>query len=151
MTKSIQVLSGRVVASKGNKTVVVLVERLKTHALYGKSFKSSKKYQVHSDISLSDGDLVQITKVRPISKHKHFKVLKVVGKDIAAIVTAELKQKAAQTIAEVMPVSEEGSKGAEVESEVTLGMVQELPKAEVSKSVKKKIATRQKRAKKEGT
>lgn len=103
----LQILRGRVLSAKLPQTVTVLVERKKTHRLYGKSFARSKKYLVHTQTSLAEGDLVEITQCKPISKNKHFKVLKVVGKDIAAVISEQLKEEAAAEIAEVMPEEKE--------------------------------------------
>jgi len=107
VNKGQQVVRGRVVAAKLPKTVTVLVESRKTHPLYGKSYKVSKKYLVQDDLGVTEGDLVEMVKVKPISKNKHFAVRKVVGRDIEAIVTKELKAEAAENIAEVMPEKSE--------------------------------------------
>lgn len=103
----IQVMRGRVVAAKQPKVVTVLVERKKTHPLYKKSFIRSKKYLVHDDLGVAAGDVVEIVKIKPVSKNKHFGVFRVVGKDMAAIISQQLQEKAAAEIAEVMPVEEE--------------------------------------------
>lgn len=109
--KSRQIIRGRVVSAKQPQTVTVLVESTKTHPLYGKTFKRSKKYLVHDGLGVSEGDLVEITQIRPISKNKHFQVVKVVGKDIEAIITEQLKEEAQEAIAEVMPEEEKGEEG----------------------------------------
>ncbi len=44
-----RILTGRVVADKSDKTVVVLVERRVKHPLYGKIIKRSKKYHAHDE------------------------------------------------------------------------------------------------------
>lgn len=99
-----QVLKGRVVsAGKTLKTVVVLIEGTKTHPLYKKTSKSSKRFLVHDEMGVKEGDLVEVIKIRPISKHKHWQVIKVVGRDLEAMVTEELKSVSAEAIAEVMP------------------------------------------------
>lgn len=97
-------LRGRVVSAKLPQTVTVLVERTKVHPIYGKSYRRSKKYLAHTTLSLTEGDLVEMIKCKPISKNKHFLVLKMVGKDIEAVVTEQLKEEAAKEIAEAMPV-----------------------------------------------
>lgn len=106
-TNSAHLMTGRVVAAKQAKTVSVLVERKKMHPFYKKAFKRSSKYLVHDEIGVVEGDIVEIKKIRPISKNKHWGVVRVVGKDIEAIVTEQLKEDAAQEIAEVMPVEVE--------------------------------------------
>lgn len=107
-----QTIIGRVVAAKTPKTVVVLIERKKMHALYKKAFKRSKKYLVHDNLGAKSGDLVEIVKVRPISKNKHFQVQKIVGKNMEAIIIGQLKEEAAEAIAEVMPEEKTGELSA---------------------------------------
>lgn len=104
-----QVMRGRVISAKSPKTVTVLIEREKIHPLYSKAFKRSKHYLVHDELGVLEGDVVEIVKVKPISRNKHFQTVRVVGKDIEAIVTERLKEEAAQEIAEVMPEEKEES------------------------------------------
>ncbi len=69
---------GRVVSDKMDKTVVVAVERLKRHRLYGKIVKSRKRYLAHDEESSSHvGDLVRIEEGRPLSKRKRWVVAQV--------------------------------------------------------------------------
>lgn len=103
ITKSVQIMKGLVIAAKLPKTVVVSVERRKIHPLYGKSFTRSKKYLVHDEIGVHEGDVVEIRPSRPISKNKHFIVAKVVGKNLEILIETELKERAAEEIAEVLP------------------------------------------------
>ena len=98
---------GRVVSDKAEKTVTVLVEGKKTHPLYKKSYVWSKKYLVHNELGAKEGDVVSIAPTRPISKRKHFKVIKILGKDVVALGEAAMKLEAAEAIAEVMPAEEE--------------------------------------------
>lgn len=42
-------LVGKVVSATNNKTITVLVETYKTHPLYHKRVKQSKKYAVHDE------------------------------------------------------------------------------------------------------
>ena len=66
-------LVGKVVSSKNNKTITVLVETYKKDSLYGKRVKSSKKYAVHDESNKAKvGDKVRIVETRPISKTKYF-------------------------------------------------------------------------------
>lgn len=98
---------GRVVSVKMAKTAVVLVESRKTHPLYKKSYKSSKRYLVDDQLGVKLGDIVDVQKIRPVSKNKHWKVLKVIGRNIEEIVEEELKETAAEAMAEVMPEEKE--------------------------------------------
>lgn len=100
-------MKGRVVSIKMNNTAVVLVTGTKRHNLYKKTFTRSSKFLADDQIHTKLGDIVEIVETRPISKRKYWKVVKVIGRDIAEIVAEELKEKAAEQIAEVMP--EEGS------------------------------------------
>ena len=66
-------LVGKVVSSKNNKTITVLVETYKKDPLYGKRVKSSKKYAVHDESNKAKvGDKVRIVETKPISKTKYF-------------------------------------------------------------------------------
>lgn len=98
-----KIMRGLVLAAKLPKTVTVMVEYRKTHPLYGKSFRRSKKYLVHDEVGVKEGDIVEIHQVRPISKNKHFAVVKIAGQNIEAIVSEKLKVEAAEEIAAIMP------------------------------------------------
>lgn len=100
---------GRVVSAKTSKTVTVLVERVAKHPLYKKTFVRTKKYLVDDSIGVKEGDMVEIIKVRPISKNKHWKIIKVVGKNLTEITEEKLKAEAEKIIADVMPEDKEES------------------------------------------
>ena len=71
-----RVLTGNVVSDKGDKTVVVLVERKVKHPLYGKIIRRSKKYHAHDEGNeYKAGETVRIEETAPISKLKTWKVL----------------------------------------------------------------------------
>jgi small subunit ribosomal protein S17 len=78
--KSLQrTLVGRVVSTKMDKTVTVLVERKVKHPVYGKYVVRSTKFHAHDEANaLNEGDLVEIAETRPISKTKSWKVTRVV-------------------------------------------------------------------------
>ena len=66
-----RVLQGVVVSDKGDKTVVVRVERRFMHPIYKKYVSRSKKYAAHDeDNRYRAGDAVQIEESRPLSKRK---------------------------------------------------------------------------------
>ena len=72
-------LVGKVVSTKNNKTITVLVETHKMHPLYHKRVKSSKKYSVHDETNKAKvGDVVRIIETKPISKTKHFYLKEIV-------------------------------------------------------------------------
>ncbi|KKS13047.1 30S ribosomal protein S17 [Candidatus Daviesbacteria bacterium RIFOXYD1_FULL_41_10] len=132
-----QLLRGRVISAKLPKTVTVLVESIKTHPLYQKTYKRSKKYLANDEVGVSLGDIVELVKIRPISKNKHFKIERVVGKNIAAVVTEQLKEQTEKVIAEIMPEKKE-----EVISDEEKVMSQKKEKKETKKIRKEKLVTR---------
>jgi small subunit ribosomal protein S17 len=75
-----RVLTGTVVSDKGDKTVVVRVERRVKHPLYGKIIKLSKKYHAHDEgNAFKAGEQVRIQECAPISKLKSWTVLDRIG------------------------------------------------------------------------
>ena len=72
-------LQGRVVSNKMDKTVVVLVERLIKHPVYGKFVKRSTKLFAHDENNeCQEGDIVAIVPSRPLSKKKTWKLERIV-------------------------------------------------------------------------
>lgn len=66
-----RVLQGFVVSDKGDKTVLVRVEKRIMHPIYKKYVKKHKKYAAHdNDNAYKVGDYVKIIESRPISKTK---------------------------------------------------------------------------------
>ena len=75
-----RVLTGTVVSDKGDKTVVVRVERRVKHPLYGKIIKLSKKYHAHDAANeFRAGEIVRIEECAPISKLKTWMVIDRLG------------------------------------------------------------------------
>ena len=75
-----RVLTGTVVSDKGEKTVVVRVERRVKHPLYGKIIKLSKKYHAHDAANeFHVGEVVRIEECDPISKLKTWTVVDRIG------------------------------------------------------------------------
>lgn len=73
MREQRRTLVGTVTSDKMDKTVVVSVERVTRHPLYGKVLKVNKKYKVHDENNEARlGDLVRICECRPLSKEKKF-------------------------------------------------------------------------------
>ena len=76
-------LVGKVVSDVNDKTITVLVETYKKDTLYGKRVKYSKKYTAHDEKNeAKKGDIVLIAETRPLSKTKHFCLVKIVEKAI---------------------------------------------------------------------
>jgi small subunit ribosomal protein S17 len=71
-----RVLQGVVVSDKGDKTVVVRVERRVMHPVYKKVIMRSKNYAAHDEHNtFKTGDMVRIEESRPLSKRKRWIVL----------------------------------------------------------------------------
>lgn len=71
-------IDSKVVSVKTQKTVIVEVIRRTPHPLYKKLVKRSKRIKADTgEFSVRMGDLIRIEETRPISKDKHFKVIKI--------------------------------------------------------------------------
>jgi small subunit ribosomal protein S17 len=71
-----RVMQGQVVSDKGDKTVVVLVERRVMDPVYKKFVRRSKKYAAHDEANaFRVGDVVEIQESAPISKRKRWTVI----------------------------------------------------------------------------
>jgi small subunit ribosomal protein S17 len=74
-------VTGKVTSNKMDKTITVLVERKVKHPLYGKYINQSNKFHAHDEKNeVNEGDVVQITEHKPISKSKSWVVTRVVSK-----------------------------------------------------------------------
>jgi small subunit ribosomal protein S17 len=72
---------GSVVSNKMNKTVVVAVARSVIHPVYKKVLRRVTKLKAHDEGNVCKvGDRVQLTETRPISKDKHWRVVRVMVK-----------------------------------------------------------------------
>ena len=70
---------GKVVSDKMDKTIVVQVDRKIKHPLYGKYInRTSKMYAHDGENQCKIGDLVMIANSRPLSKTKHWVLVKVI-------------------------------------------------------------------------
>ena len=75
-----RILQGTVVSDKGDKTVVVNVERRFTDPVMKKTVRKSKRYHAHDENnSVKIGDMVEIRECRPISKLKSWEVISGAG------------------------------------------------------------------------
>lgn len=69
-------LEGLVVSEKMDKTVVVSVQRLTPHPLYGRVLRRTAKYKAHDEQNdCHAGDRVRIEECRPLSKDKCWRVV----------------------------------------------------------------------------
>ena len=75
-------LSGTVVSSNSDKTIIVKVTRRVKHKLYRKIINNSKKYHAHDENNeFNVGDNVSIIETKPISKLKNWLVISNNGVD----------------------------------------------------------------------
>ena len=78
MTQIKKILDGIVVCDKAEKTIIVSVSSRAKTRYKGKTIKRSKKYIVHDPgNNAKEGDTVQITNSRPISKLKRWRLFKI--------------------------------------------------------------------------
>lgn len=71
-------LEGIVLSNKMKDTIVVGVFTYKKMPKYGKYVEHRKKYKVHDAGNTAQmGDKVVIEETRPISRHKHFKLIEI--------------------------------------------------------------------------
>jgi small subunit ribosomal protein S17 len=65
--------TGRVASNKMNKTIVVEVESVVRHRLYGRTLRLTKHFKAHDEDNRCEiGDTVIIAESRPISRDKHW-------------------------------------------------------------------------------
>ena len=77
--KGRRVVVGRVVSNKMNQGVSVAIDRLIRHPVYGKFIRRTSKVLAHDERnSCKIGDTVAIVECRPISKHKSWRVEKII-------------------------------------------------------------------------
>lgn len=68
-----RILQGQVVSDKGDKTIVVRVDRRVMHPIYKKFITRSKKFMAHDESNTyREGDTVRIEESRPLSKQKRW-------------------------------------------------------------------------------
>ncbi|HEY5409596.1 MAG TPA: 30S ribosomal protein S17 [Caulobacteraceae bacterium] len=80
-----RILEGVVISDKGDKTVVVRVERTFLHPLLKKTVRRSKKYHAHDEANACHtGEHVRIVECAPKSKLKTWEVLAKPGADTAS-------------------------------------------------------------------
>ena len=72
---------GRVVSDKMDKGIVVRVDRTMKHPLYLKTIRTSSKLHAHDEKNeAKQGDLVQVTETRPLSKTKRWRLVEIMDK-----------------------------------------------------------------------
>jgi small subunit ribosomal protein S17 len=72
---------GVVVSDKGDKTIVVKVDVIKSHPKYKKVVRSTIKFHAHDEANTAGvGDTVRIVETRPLSKTKRWRLAEIVEK-----------------------------------------------------------------------
>jgi small subunit ribosomal protein S17 len=72
---------GVVVSDKGDKTIVVKVDMIKSHPKYKKVIRSTVKFHAHDEANTAGvGDTVRIIETRPLSKQKRWRLAEIVEK-----------------------------------------------------------------------
>lgn len=79
--KAGKVRTGIVVSDKMDKTIVVAVENLMRHPIYGKTIKRTKKFKAHDENNeCKIGDMVKISETRPLSHDKRWRLVEIIRK-----------------------------------------------------------------------
>ncbi|PMH42584.1 30S ribosomal protein S17 [Vibrio sp. 10N.286.49.B3] len=81
MSEQIRTQQGRVVSNKMDKSIVVAIERVVKHPIYGKYVKRTTKVHAHDENNECGlGDTVEIRECRPLSKTKSWTLVQIVAK-----------------------------------------------------------------------
>jgi len=81
MRQQVKKREGTVVSGGMSKTVVVQVDRLVKHPVYGKRMKQIRRFMAHDEKSeCGAGDRVLIIESRPLSKNKRWRVSRIIAK-----------------------------------------------------------------------
>jgi small subunit ribosomal protein S17 len=70
---------GKVVSDKMDKTIVVMIERLVKHPVYGRYVRRRNRFKVHDEKNTcKEGDIIRFMETRPLSKDKRWRFVEVV-------------------------------------------------------------------------
>lgn len=79
--KAAKTVTGKVVSNKMQKTITVVVDRYVPHPVYGKYLRRTTKFLAHDENNESrEGDVVAIEECRPLSRHKNFRLVRVISR-----------------------------------------------------------------------
>src|SRR5262245_23790022 len=82
--KSAKTLTGKVVSNKMQKTITVAVERYVPHPEYGKYQRRTTKFFAHDENDeCREGDVVAIEECRPLSRHKNWRLVRIISRAAA--------------------------------------------------------------------
>ncbi|QJC35909.1 30S ribosomal protein S17 [Enterobacteriaceae endosymbiont of Donacia sparganii] len=83
MQKKIKTLKGKVISNKMQKSIIVKINRLVKHPIYGKYINRTTKIHVHDEKNTCNiGDLVSIKECRPLSKTKSWILVNIIKKSL---------------------------------------------------------------------
>ena len=75
------IVKGRVISHKADKTISVLIYYLMKHPKYKRPIRRKSVFKAHDESNQArEGDVVSIYETRPLSKTKRWKLLKIVEK-----------------------------------------------------------------------
>jgi small subunit ribosomal protein S17 len=90
---------GRVVSNKMEKTIVVVVESLKKHRIYKRTYKQTKRFYAHDEQNACQiGDIVRIEESRPLSKLKRWSLVEIVKRSSGIVPVEEVLAEADPTL-----------------------------------------------------
>lgn len=76
-----KIMVGNVISNRMDKTVTVVVERRFRHPFYGKYITRRSKVMAHDEKNeCGIGDTVRVSEVRPLSRHKRWRLIEIVEK-----------------------------------------------------------------------
>ena len=107
---------GRVVSNKINKTIVVVVETLKKHRIYKRTYKQTKRFQAHDEENICQiGDLVRIEECRPLSKMKRWRLIEIIKPSSGIVPVEEVLAEADPDLSSEESESDESDESDEAE------------------------------------
>lgn len=78
-----RIQQGCVVSNKMNKSIIVTLDRLVKHPIYGKFIRRTSRFCVHDENNVCNiGDIVEIHECQPISKTKSWMLIRVLEKSV---------------------------------------------------------------------
>jgi small subunit ribosomal protein S17 len=82
---------GRVVSNKMDKTIIVVVESLKKHRIYKRTYKQTKRFYAHDEQNTCQiGDIVRIEESRPLSKLKRWAMIEIIKRGSGIVPVEEV-------------------------------------------------------------
>src|SRR6266581_8194200 len=82
---------GRVVSNKMDKAIVVVVESLKKHRIYKRTYKQTKRFHAHDEENICQvGDTVRIEESRPLSKLKRWRMVEILKRGSGIVPVEEV-------------------------------------------------------------